>query len=342
MRYFDIEDRAEQGAFLLELKYVQPTELDVNHFKKTKSTFNNQTPITHRQMSLLCDDAHYSDKREILKTIHEIEDQGTSIQKNLKSVTEFCEGLSNCEAFKKTLKYILAMGNFINAKNSKEQYTAFSLIETLPKLGETKSTVRPNYTFLHSLAALIHKQDPDIFVELDSLDMSGVCIVAPTSEGAKTLSKGSRSRKDPFAALSAPVKLLSIMFNDAKASIERMRKASKFDDSSNQFLQKAEAFLTVDCHFHLINLKDLGETLSSEYENLLKTFGQDKSTEPGVLFTAIRDFVDELIRAQRSIDKKALKFNQASHDRRRLQMDLKQHLEKASVSAKNSVEPQWW
>ena len=338
MRYFDIPDNTEQGAFLLELKYVQPTELDIEYFKKAKANFNDKTPITHRQMSLLCDDVHYSDKREILKTITEIEEQGTSIQKNLMSVTEFCEGLQTSQAFKKVLKYILAMGNFVNQKNSKEKYAAFSLVETLPKLGETKSTVRPNYTFLHSLATIIHKHDPDIFSELDSLDMSGVNIVAPTSEGTKTLSKGSRFRKDPFAALSAPVKLLSIMYTDAKASIERVKKASKLDDSNNQFLQKAETFLTVDCHFHLINLKDLAETLSREYDSLLKTFGQDKSTEPGLLFTAIRDFVHELVRAQRAIDRN-VKGIQAAHSKQQFHLDLRNQLEKMSVSKQNSVEP---
>ncbi len=201
------------------------------------------------------------------------------------------------EAFSKCLKYVLLVINFINESNHKEQIQAFSLVETLPQVSQMKSTVRPNFTLLNVVTDTIQKREPELFYDLGLLDLSGASVIPISSDPLRgsNVGKSSRRGKDVFAGLTSPVKLMNIMFQDAKTCLERIKKStSKENEAELNFVSKAEDVLERECHEQLGKLKNQVDKLNQIYDNLLRNLAQEKTTDPGLLFYTVTKFLREL------------------------------------------------
>jgi len=161
---------------------------------------------------------------------------------------------------KAVLQVSLALGNYIN--NPKDQVKGFK-IGSLVKLTDVSSKVRPKYTLMHELAAIIEKEFKELMVFPDEL------------AGLPDAANGMESLQVELSAIKQDFVILANEFEACKADKEK--------DGGNPSLDKWLEFLERNTGRIKRKLEEVDEMMKA-FEEDVKYFGESSAAELGTFF----------------------------------------------------------
>ena len=294
--YFSLNDIESQIHFLQQIRDFQPTDADLKHFSSLTAEDLQRIPVVHRNMAIICKIPNFNLKLDILQSITEIREQCMQVEGNIQAALGVCLSLQNCEHLHQLLQFCLSAGNQLNEGARKHKIEAFSVLDSLPRFMDVKSSSFPEYTLLNYVVELANSQNPAILSVTDEIDMKDVDFLL-SDIGAK---QPKSTKRDGFYMLKAPVDFLSKSCAKAQESIVKIKEmqfsADQFDfpaeDSPEQvFIQRVQDLLQVDCIYQIIKCKELLPELEHSYNSLLVQFAEDRSTDPAQLFSVINQFL---------------------------------------------------
>ncbi|EGC31207.1 hypothetical protein DICPUDRAFT_156963 [Dictyostelium purpureum] len=196
---------------------------------------------------------------------------------DIKAIKNASLELKNSKKFHEILKFILAIGNYVNGSTTRGGAFGFK-IETLTKMRDAKSNDN-KLSLLHFLSKTIQDRSPELWSALSELvhlehasESSLNNIVTDSSEIKRSLDLIEREYV-PF--VNDP------LFANDKAFLNKI---VEFQKSVKPQYQKIE--------------KDIDE-MNKAYEEVVTYFGEPKATPPDQFFTIISDFLEDLEKAHR-------------------------------------------
>ncbi|KAK5580614.1 hypothetical protein RB653_000636 [Dictyostelium firmibasis] len=174
------------------------------------------------------------------------------------------------------LKFVLAIGNYVNGSTTRGGAFGFKVLETLPKMRDARSNDN-KLSLLHFLAKTIHDRIPDIWnigAELPHIEHASEVslnnIVSDSSEIKRSIDLIERD----FVP----------MINDPLFAHDKhwIHKITEFQKIAKVQYQRIE--------------KEVDE-MNKAYEEITSFFGEPKTTQPDVFFSTINDFLEDLEKA---------------------------------------------
>ena len=302
--FFTIADLESQIHLLQQIRDFQPSEDEIKTFSGLSDEQLEERPLVERKMALICRISNFNLKVEILHSITEIKEQCLQVEANIQAALDLCQTLQTNENLHILLHYCLVVGNHLNEGARKTRVDAFSIIDSLPKFIDAKSPHSPDYSLLNYVIELIANQKPDVLNVVEQIEFKGVDFLIGDHAPVKSSKASSSGKREGFYMLKAPVDFLTKSSAKAQDYIAKIKEASlaenpletqtQADDANKQFVQQSQKILQLDCVYQIIRAKDLLGSLEKSYVNLLTQFAEDKSTDPGQLFSVLHDFLGQL------------------------------------------------
>ncbi|KAN0048193.1 hypothetical protein ACTA71_002588 [Dictyostelium dimigraforme] len=174
------------------------------------------------------------------------------------------------------LKYVLAIGNYVNGSTTRGGAFGFKVLETLPKMRDARSNDN-KLSLLHFLAKTLQDRIPEIWnigAELPHIEHASEVslnnIIGDSSEIKRSIDLIERD----FVP----------MINDPLFAHDKhwIHKITEFQKIAKVQYQRIE--------------KEIDE-MNKVYEEITTFFGEPKTTQPDVFFSTINDFLEDLEKA---------------------------------------------
>lgn len=266
------DDSVLKLEHIVTLKRIQPTDEEktlLQSFKGDRSTLQAADTFLLKlsEIPLL------SVRLDLLFNIKEFPANIESFQPTLDLAWNACKELKSCDKFVEVLKYVLAVGNYLNAGSNKGNAYGFNL-STLTKLAEFRGNDK-KMSLLHYIVQQIHKHQPEILrfpTEMaqvaNASEVSVTGILAELEIMQRELEKIEKNASTVAEHQSLPAAAKERLRNDVKEFV------AKYNEKMQSMHKKG------------------GEMIST-YEELLKKFGEQPTTDSEDFFSVIAKFISQ-------------------------------------------------
>eukprot|EP01090_Pellita_catalonica_P023525 TRINITY_DN975_c0_g1_i2.p1 TRINITY_DN975_c0_g1~~TRINITY_DN975_c0_g1_i2.p1 ORF type:complete len:1042 (-),score=237.95 TRINITY_DN975_c0_g1_i2:57-3182(-) len=241
---------------------LAPTKDEIDILKEFKGD-RSKLGLTEKFFYTLMDIPRLSQRLESFVYKKEFETRKSEIETEIKDISIAMHELRTAVKLRRTLEVVLVLGNFMNRAYGVYAIAQGYTLDSLVKLGDTKSTEkvknRSKYTLLHHLVGYLEKVKPDLLSWPDEIP----------------------HMRDGHAERMAMAVSLVKGLKDGKVLIEEEVKEAKteggdpFGKIMAEFLAEAEEELAA--------LQKSKEDMQERFENLCKFFGEDtQSADPVV------------------------------------------------------------
>ncbi|CAI2175942.1 18087_t:CDS:10 [Funneliformis geosporum] len=207
------------------------------------------------------------------------------------------EDLKNSPKFKKLLKTVLAIGNYLNAKSFRGNASGFQL-DALLKMRDTKATEnnsKGTATLLHYLAFTIESNQKELITfmdELPHLEAAARVSVVTVMSSVTSLVTGVSQIKEEMRVLKR-IRLITV--ND------------RFLEVMDDFVKQVESTIQ--------RIQETATNLDNELKQMLIYYGEDpKSIKPEDFFGLIVSFSSSIMKARKENEDARKKTNKKPSD----------------------------
>jgi hypothetical protein len=207
---------------------------------------------------------------DLLFTIREFPANMDEFHPTLDLAWKACRELDSSEEFLEVLRYVLAIGNYLNAGTSKGNAYGFQL-KNLPKLMEFRGQERTS--LLDFLVQQLHIKKPDLLSMPTRLEA-----VAKASEISIT-------------SILAEIEVMGNELDKIEQNGNETAKHPKISEEAGQQLQEEVKKFVGRYRARLEELDIKGQEMSATYSKLLTKFGEQPSMDSEDFFSTISQFL---------------------------------------------------
>ncbi|XP_067651502.1 uncharacterized protein [Haliotis asinina] len=268
---------SEMEAFPTEklstLRRYQPTADDIEMYRMYRSTRQDQHPVD-RFMIDLCDVPALDIRLDLVITVLDFPSQFEELSEEVSLLGLACEELTTNTTLTAVLEYILAIGNYMNAKWSSGIGAHGFQITSIDKVLDIKGR-NPHYTLLNFLVEQIKLTNPAL---LDwTSEMKHVHKCADLS----------------IKAVGAEVEVLKNGINKIKRILKALRNTlSSPNKHEKKYMSDVQNFIT-EYERKLQKMDSTCANLGKRFRSILAYYGEAPNRTSDVLFSSVSMFMDK-------------------------------------------------
>ncbi|XP_071086231.1 uncharacterized protein [Haliotis cracherodii] len=268
---------SEMEAFPTEklstLRRYQPTADDMEMYRMYRSTRQEQHPVD-RFMIDLCDVPALDIRLDLVITILDFPCQFEELSEEVSLLGVACEELTANTTLTAVLEYVLAIGNYMNAKWTSGIGAHGFQITSIDKVLDIKGR-NPHYTLLNFLVEQIRLTNPPL------LDWTS---------GMKHVQKCADLS---IKAVGAEVEVLKNGINKIKRNLKALRNTlSSPSKQEKKYMSDVQNFIT-EYERKIQKMDSTCANLGKRFRSILAYYGEASNRTSDVLFSSVAMFVDK-------------------------------------------------